>query len=207
MTSFQRFSHIHALCVKPFPDFFFSSPAFFSCDQAAVSMKTSSPAKPLGTPLDGILQEEAAANAHSGRPSGQNQNPAAQERRASAASLDNPTPDVELGEVDLGNTTPGVELGEDPEVEKKRPASAGVKVEIPNNAAVPFLLKQSVSSFTKQQYQRTASGPPTPGGRAGPGQVLHGSNRCRVFGHSCGSCGRASSVSVPLTRILSKCCT
>ena len=121
----------HALCVKPFPDYFFSSPDFFSCDQAAVSMETSSPAKPLGTPLDGILQEEAAANAHSGRPSGQNQNPAAQERRASEASLDNLTPDLERGEVDLGNTTPGVELGEDPEVEKKRPASAGVKVGIP----------------------------------------------------------------------------
>ena len=138
----------HALCVKPFPDIFFSSPAFFSCDQAAVSMKTSSPAKPLGTPLDGILQEEAAANAHSGRPSGQNQNPAAQERRAREASLDNPNPDVERGEVDLGNTTPGVELGEDPEVEKKRPASAGVKVEIPNNAAVnrayPCLYKAAI---------------------------------------------------------------
>ena len=88
-------------------------------------MKTSSPAKPLGTPLDGILQEEAAANAHSGRPSGQNQNPAAQEMRAREASLDNATRDVELGEVDLDNATPGAELGEDPAVEKKRPASAG----------------------------------------------------------------------------------
>ena len=107
------------------------SPASSSCDQAAVSMETSSPAKPLGTPLDGILQEEAAANAHSGRPSGQNQNPAAQEMRAREASLDNPTPDLERGEVDLGNTTPVVELGEDPEVEKKRPASAGVKVRDP----------------------------------------------------------------------------
>ena len=114
-------------------------------------METSSPAKPLGTPLDGILQEEAAANAHSGRPSGQNQNPAAQESCAREASLDNPTPDLERGEVDLGNTTPGVELGEDPEVEKKRPASAGVKVGIPNNAAVPFHLKRSVSLFIKQQ--------------------------------------------------------
>ena len=94
-------------------------------------METSSPAKPLGTPLDGFLQEEAAANAHSGRPSGQNQNPAAQERRAREASLDNATRDVELGEVDLDNATPGAELGEDPAVEKKRPASAGVKVGIP----------------------------------------------------------------------------
>jgi hypothetical protein len=179
-------------------------------------METNLPAKYLGTPLDGILQEEAAANAHSGQPSNQNQHPAAASLEDNATpdvelgevNLDNATPGVELDEVDLDNTTtPGVELGEDPEVEKKHPASAGVKVEIPNNAAVPFLLKQSVSSFTKQQYQRTASGPPTPGGRAGPDQVLHGSNRCRVFGHSCGSCGRASSVSVPLTRILSKCCT
>ena len=72
------------------------------------------PAKYLGTPLDGILQEEAAANAHSGLPSIQNQNPA-------DASLD-----VELGEVD--NATPGAELGEAPELERKHPASAGVKV-------------------------------------------------------------------------------
>ena len=61
-------------------------------------METSSPVKSLGTSLDGFLQEEAAANAHSGLPSSQNQNPA-------DASLD-----VELGEVDLDNATPGVEL-------------------------------------------------------------------------------------------------
>jgi hypothetical protein len=96
------------------------SPASSSCDQAAVSMKTSSPVKSVGTSLDGFLQEEAAANAHSGQPSNQNQHPA-------AASLeDNATPDVELGEVD--NATPGAELGEAPELERKRPASAGVKV-------------------------------------------------------------------------------
>jgi hypothetical protein len=177
-------------------------------------METNFPAKYSGTPLDGIPQEEAAANAHSGRPSSQNQHPAdasldnaTPDVELGEVNLDNATPGVELGKVDLDNTTPGVELGEDPESEKKHPASAGVKVGIPiNNAAVPFLLKQSVSLFIKQ-HQRTASDPPTPGGRAGPGQVLHGSNRCHVFGHSCGSCGRASSVSVPLTRILSKCCT
>ena len=86
------------------------SPAFSSCDQAAVSMETGSPAKSLGTSLDGFLQEEVAANAHSGLPSCQNQNP---------ADVDNATPDVELGEVDLDNATPGVEIVE---------ASAGVKV-------------------------------------------------------------------------------
>ena len=86
------------------------SPASSSCDQAAVSMETGSPAKSLGTSLDGFLQEEVAANAHSGLPSCQNQNP---------ADVDNATPDVELGEVDLDNATPGVELAE---------ASAGVKV-------------------------------------------------------------------------------
>jgi hypothetical protein len=92
------------------------SPASSSCDQAAVSMKTSSPVKSVGTSLDGFLQEEAAANAHSGLPSSQNKNPA-------DASLD-----VELGEVDLDNATPGAELGEAPELERKHPASAGVKV-------------------------------------------------------------------------------
>ena len=110
------------------------------------------PAKYLGTPLDGILQEEAAANAHSGRPFSQNQHPADGSLdnatpdvelgevnldnatpgvELDEVDLDNTTPDLDLGEVDLGNTTPGVELGEDPEVEKKRPASAGVKVGIP----------------------------------------------------------------------------
>jgi hypothetical protein len=87
-------------------------------NKAAASMETSSPTKSLGTPLDGFLQE-VAANAHSGLPSSQNQNPAALEMRAREASLDNPARDVELGEVDLDNATPGVELGE---------ASAGVKV-------------------------------------------------------------------------------
>ena len=91
-------------------------------------METNLPAKYLGTPLDGFLQEEAAANAHSGLPSSQNQNPAALERRATEASLDKAAPDVELGEVDLDNATPGVELGEAPELQKKHPASAGVKV-------------------------------------------------------------------------------
>ncbi len=102
------------------------SPAFSSCDQAAVSMETGSPAKSLGTSLDGFLQEEAVASAQSGLPSSQNQNPAALERRATEASLDNATTDVELGEVD--NATPGAELGEAPEAEGKRPASPGVKV-------------------------------------------------------------------------------
>jgi hypothetical protein len=101
-------------------------------------MEANLPAKYLGTPLDGILQEEAAANAHSGRPFSQNQHPAdgsldnaTPDVELGEVDLDNTTPDLELGEVDLGNTTPGVELGEDPEVEKKRPASAGVKVGIP----------------------------------------------------------------------------
>ena len=69
-------------------------------------METNFPAKYSGTPLDGIPQEEAAANAHSGRPSSQNQHPA-------DASLDNATPDVELGEVNLDNATPGIELGDE----------------------------------------------------------------------------------------------
>ena len=62
------------------------SPPFFSCVQAAVSLDMSLPAKRLETPLDGILQEESAANTHSGLPSSslQNQNPA-DARKASLA--------------------------------------------------------------------------------------------------------------------------